>query len=84
MYTLLFNVTFFFLFQLSSGDAAPTGFSIPFPTELIDASKMKGKFSFAPPSDVKVLGSFLLKTMIKANCDVDIAVEIPEVKFYRI
>jgi hypothetical protein len=53
--------------------------TIPFPS-LIKKSKMKGVFSFIPPTEVKVVGSFLLKTMIKANQCIDIAIEIPQVK----
>eukprot|EP00111_Clytia_hemisphaerica_P000734 TCONS_00002157-protein len=39
---------------------------------------MKGKFCFHTPSEIKVVGSFLLKTMIKANHSIDIAVQMPQ------
>ena len=46
----------------------------------LDPSSVKGKFSFRPPVAVKVVGSYLLKTAIKPDLNVDLALQIPEVR----
>ncbi|XP_062516518.1 nucleolar protein 6-like isoform X2 [Corticium candelabrum] len=38
---------------------------------------LKGSMSLSPPSSVRVIGSFLLRTQCKPNINVDLAVEIP-------
>ena len=45
----------------------------------LDASISKGRFSFAPPSTVKVVGSWLLQTHFRKQFSVDLAIEIPQV-----
>jgi hypothetical protein len=37
-------------------------------------------FSFAKPSEVKIIGSFLLRTVAKPVLNVDVAIEIPPVR----
>jgi len=61
---------------LSDACIAPD-IQLPLPS-LIESSKIKGKFQFVPPEEIKVIGSYLLKTMTKPNHVVDIAVEIPK------
>lgn len=63
--------------EISSGDCQPEGLEVPFPSQT-SYKKIKGNFRFVAPSDVKVIGSFLLKTTIKADQSVDVAVEIPK------
>ena len=48
----------------------------------LDASTVKGKFTFRPPVAVKVTGSYLLKTAIKPDLNVDLALHIPEVRLH--
>jgi U3 small nucleolar RNA-associated protein 22 len=43
----------------------------------LDPSSVKGKFIFRPPLAVKVVGSYLLKTAIKPDLNVDLALQIP-------
>ena len=65
------------LLQLDTAPSfLPKGVSYPFP---LDASVAKGRFSFAPPSAVKVVGSWLLRTHFCRQFSVDLAIEIPEV-----
>ncbi|OCT56411.1 hypothetical protein XELAEV_18000142mg [Xenopus laevis] len=40
--------------------------------------QVKGKFSFLPPSSIKVVGSYLLGTCIKPEINVDLAVTMPQ------
>lgn len=54
---------------------------IQYPLHL-DASTVKGKFTFRPPVAVKVIGSYLLKTAIKPDLNVDLALHIPEVSLH--
>ena len=44
---------------------------------------MKGKFIFRPPVAVKVVGSYLLKTAIKPDLNVDLALELPKVNIHQ-
>ena len=44
-------------------------------------SPVKGKFRFVKPSVVKVVGSYLLGTIMKPNLNVDIVVQMPRVCF---
>ena len=65
------------LLQLDTAPSfLPKGVSYPL---LLDASVAKGRFSFAPPSAVKVVGSWLLRTHFCRQFSVDLAIEIPEV-----
>ncbi|KAK9408751.1 nucleolar protein 6 [Crotalus adamanteus] len=43
--------------------------------------KVKGKFHFLPPAEVKVVGSYLLGTCIKPEVNVDVAVTMPKEVF---
>ena len=52
---------------------------VHYPIDL-DPSSVKGKFSFHTPAAVKVVGSYLLKSAIKPDLNVDLALQIPEVK----
>ena len=47
----------------------------------LDPSSVKGKFTFRPPTSVKVVGSYLLKTAIKSDLNIDVALQIPEVRY---
>lgn len=40
---------------------------------------VKGKFRFVPPTELKVVGSYLLGTCIKPEINVDVAVTMPRV-----
>ncbi|XP_070599757.1 nucleolar protein 6 isoform X2 [Erythrolamprus reginae] len=57
---------------LSAGVKVPI-LQIPF--------KVKGKFHFLPPAEVKVVGSYLLGTCIKPEVNVDVAVVMPKEVF---
>ena len=46
----------------------------------LDPSSVKGKFVFHPPLTVKVVGSYLLKTAIKPDLNIDLALQIPPVR----
>ena len=46
----------------------------------LDPSCVKGKFVFHPPLAVRVVGSYLLKTAIKPDLNVDLALQIPPVR----
>lgn len=46
----------------------------------LDLSNVKGKFHFAPPSGIKVVGSYLVGTMIKPDLCADLALYIPQVR----
>ena len=48
----------------------------------LDISGTKGKFQFMAPSAVKVVGSYLLGTMVKSHLNVDVALSIPVVSEY--
>lgn len=39
---------------------------------------LKGKMSLSPPTSVRVIGSFLVRTQCKPSVNVDLAVEIPK------
>lgn len=60
-----------------SGSCLPTDVRFPIP-DTIARSKIKGKFQFIAPQEIKVVGSYLLKTLTKPNQFVDIAVEMPK------
>ena len=65
------------LLQLDTASSSlPKGVTYPLS---LDTSFSKGRFSFAPPSSVKVVGSWLLKTHFRRQFSIDLAVEIPEV-----
>ena len=65
------------LLQLDTASSSlPKGVTYPLS---LDTSFSKGRFSFAPPSSVKVVGSWLLKTHFCRQFSIDLAVEIPEV-----
>lgn len=51
---------------------------IQYPLNL-DLTRVKGKFQFLPPSGVKVIGGFLLGTLIKPDLCVDITLHMPVV-----
>ncbi|XP_063151962.1 nucleolar protein 6 [Candoia aspera] len=53
----------------------PKGVKVPF---LQVPFKVKGKFHFLPPAEVKVVGSYLLGTCIKPEVNVDVAVIMPK------
>lgn len=40
---------------------------------------VKGRFHFVPPSELKVVGSYLLGTCVRPEINVDIAVTMPRV-----
>lgn len=40
----------------------------------------KGKFTFLPPSAIKVAGSYLLQTLVKPDLNVDVVMVMPEVE----
>ena len=42
----------------------------------------KGKFKFQPPSAIKIVGSYLLQTLVKPDLNVDVVMVIPEVCVY--
>ena len=52
---------------------------IKFPIPELPSRSFKGKFQFGKPSSVKVIGSYLLKTLTKPNFSIDIAVGLPQV-----
>ena len=52
---------------------------VHYPIDL-DPSTVKGKFHFRPPVGVKVVGSYLLKTAIKPDMNVDLVLQIPQVR----
>ncbi|XP_058027935.1 nucleolar protein 6 [Ahaetulla prasina] len=56
----------------------PTGVKVPI---LQSPFKVKGKFHFLPPAEVKVVGSYLLGTCIKPEVNVDVAVIMPKEVF---
>ena len=49
----------------------------------LDISGVKGKFQFMAPGAVKVVGSYLLGTMVKPHFNVDVALAIPVVSMYE-
>ena len=67
-------------FQLSDCDALPFKAVYPIP-ELVERSKITGIMTFQKPADVKVVGSYLLKTMTKPGTCIDIAVVMPKLCF---
>uniref|UniRef100_A0A8C0B8F3 Nucleolar protein 6 n=1 Tax=Buteo japonicus TaxID=224669 RepID=A0A8C0B8F3_9AVES len=52
----------------------PKGVQVPF---LQVPFSVKGKFRFVPPTELKVVGSYLLGTCIKPEINVDVAVTMP-------
>lgn len=65
-------------FELRDSACRPEGVQFPIDSELLPNNKMKGKFEWHPPTNIKVVGSFLLKTMTKPNQCVDLLVEMPK------
>ena len=55
----------------------PNDVCLPLPP-YIQKEKVKCKFQFFSPLEVKIVGSFLLKTLIKSGSCIDVAVEIPK------
>jgi len=62
--------------DISDPTCLPKDTALPLPA-FISKEKVKCKFHFHSPNEVKIIGSFLLKTLIKTNTVIDIAVEIP-------
>jgi len=52
---------------------------VKYPLKLECSPNIKGKFHFAPPHSVKVVGSYLLQTLTKPELNVDVVAEIPQV-----
>ncbi|XP_065909651.1 nucleolar protein 6-like [Dysidea avara] len=51
---------------------------VKYPLKLKCSPNIKGKYHFAPPQSVKVVGSYLLQNLTKPELNVDVAVEIPQ------
>ena len=62
--------------NISHPDCLPDDIPLPLPP-FIPKEKVKCKFQFVPPLEVKIIGSFLLKTLTKSDTCIDVAVEIP-------
>lgn len=62
--------------QLTDQAWLPKGVKVPF---LQVPFSVKGKFRFVPPTELKVVGSYLLGTCIKPEINVDVAVTMPRV-----
>jgi len=58
---------------------AKQGVVVPF--AIPDGIPANFKLSFAPPSHVDLVGSYLLRTNAKPNLNIDVAVEMPESLF---
>jgi len=63
-------------FHISEDSCLPNDTCLPLP-EFIEKSQVKCKFQFFPPTEVKIVGSFLLKTLLKSGSCIDVAIEIP-------
>jgi len=57
---------------------------VKYPLKLECSPNTKGKFCFAPPHSVKVVGSYLLQNLTKPELNVDVAVEIPKVSMLNV
>lgn len=62
--------------QLTDQAWLPKGVKVPF---LQVPFSVKGRFRFMPPTELKVVGSYLLGTCIKPEINVDVAVTMPPV-----
>lgn len=47
-----------------------------------ESEAQKLKFKFAPPEDVLVLGSYLLRTVAKPVLNIDVGIELPKVPLH--
>jgi hypothetical protein len=55
--------------------------NVDLPLSLDGRSWAKGTFRFLAPRKIRVVGSFMQDTCIRRHGNIDIAVEIPQVKF---
>ena len=55
------------------------GIEIPFPHP--GPRNVKYSFAFEPPAKIAVVGSYLLKSLVKGQANIDLAVEMPESLF---
>lgn len=63
-------------YDITDDSCQPENINFPLPS-YIQKDRVKCKFQFLPPTEVKIIGSFLLKTLVKSDACIDVAVEIP-------
>ena len=63
--------------ELDDKACQPKGIQIPL--HLHDAQTIKGKFTFKAPTNIAVVGSYMIGSITKPVVNVDVTVEIPQV-----